>query len=132
MSSIWDEPEFAAGSGEFVKFENIGDGVSGHVTHIGRKVWDDQSVSPQLEIKTDDGEAKTLTAGQVRLKNALAEERPEIGDHISVRMTDVQKRPGGKTLKIFDVVVTRGGKKAAAAAAPAKKADGWNDQEPPF
>lgn len=124
--SIWDTPEFAPASGEFVKFVNVGDSVAGKVEHIGKKTWDDGSVSPQLDLITDDGEAKTLTAGQVRLKMALAEQRPEIGDHITVTLDEIQKRPGGKTLKVFSVVVKR------AAAAAAKSAAVADDDEMPF
>lgn len=132
MSSIWDSPEFAAGNGEYVKFANVGDTVAGVVDSISRKTWDDGSVSPQLDLTTDDGESKTLTAGQVRLKLALAEQRPEVGDHITVTLTDVQKRPGGKTLKIFDVAVKRAADATKSASAPAANtATGWND-EPPF
>lgn len=125
-ASIWDSPEFAS-SGEFVKFTNVGDAVAGKVENIGRKTWDDGSVSPQLDILTDDGEAKTLTAGQVRLKLALAEQRPEVGDHLSVELVDIIKRPGGKTLKEFKVVV----KRAGAAKVGGGSATPMTD-DPPF
>ena len=119
-TSIWDSPDMAASNGEFIKFTNVGDAVSGHVESVGRKTWDDGSVSPQIDLMTDDGEAKILTAGQVRLKLALAEKRPEIGDHLAVELIDIIKRPGGKTLKEFRVDVVKGGKaKAGAKAAPA-------------
>lgn len=125
MSSIWDDPDVVGGSNEFVKFDKVGDSVSGKVDHTGRKVWDDGSVSPQLDLITDDGEARTLTAGQVRLKLALAEKRPEVGDHLRVELTQIEKRSGGKTLKHFDVVV----KKAATASKAAPVGD---DDAPPF
>jgi len=131
MSSIWDDPDFKPSDSEFVKFTNVGDSVAGHITSIGRKTWDDGSVSPQLDITDDQGEDKILTAGQVRLKLALAEQRPEIGDHLSVTLTEVQRRPGGKTLKVFDVTVIRGGKAKAAAGAKATPAPA-DDSEPPF
>ena len=116
--SVWDE--IGVASGEFVKFDRIGDTVSGKVVGLGVKVWDDGSKSPQLEIVTDEGESKTLTAGQVRLKLALAEQRPEIGDHIRVALSDIEKRSGGKTLKHFDVKVTRasGGTSGVSTDAP--------------
>lgn len=127
MSSIWDDPAVTGGSNEFVKFENVGDTVSGKVENIGRKTWDDGSISPQLDLLTDDGEARTLTAGQVRLKLALAEKRPEVGDHLTVTLTQIEKRSGGKTLKHFDVIVK---KAAGATATPAPAA--LVDDEPPF
>lgn len=127
MSSIWDDPAVTGGSNEFVKFDKVGDTVSGKVENIGRKTWDDGSISPQLDLLTDDGDARTLTAGQVRLKLALAEQRPEVGDHLTVTLTQIEKRSGGKTLKHFDVTVK---KAAGATAAPA--AATLSDDEPPF
>lgn len=121
--SIWDDPDLRVG-GEFFKFDNVGDSISGTVNAVRAHRFDDGSVAPQVMLTTDDGEEKTVTAGQVRLKAALAEQRPEAGDHISVTFTENEKRAGGKTLKHFDVKVTRGGAPSAtpAAAAPAPAA----------
>jgi hypothetical protein len=110
--SIWDDPDLRVG-GEFVKFENPGDSVSGTVTAVRAHRFDDGSVAPQVLITTDDGEERTITAGQIRLKAELATQRPEPGDHIVITHTEVEKRSGGKTLKHFSVQVTRGGKPAA-------------------
>lgn len=124
-TSVWDDPDLRVG-GEFVKFENVGDTVSGTVNAVRAHRFDDGSVAPQVLLTTDDGEERTVTAGQVRLKAELAAQRPEPGDHITITHTDVEKRSGGKTLKHFTVQVTRGGKPAAAAtpatAAPAAAA----------
>jgi hypothetical protein len=123
-ASVWDDPDLRVG-GEFVKFENVGDTVSGVVNAVRAHRFDDGSVAPQILVTTDDGEERTITAGQVRLKAELATQRPEPGDHIKVTFTEVEKRSGGKTLKHFSVEVTRGGAPAAAtqastpAAAPA-------------
>lgn len=116
-TSIWDDPEIKAG-GEFVKFENIGDSISGNVTAIRAHRFDDGKVVPQVLLVTDDGEERTMTAGQVQLKAKLAEQRPEAGDHIKVTLANIEKRAGGKTLKHFDVEVGRGGATATPAAAP--------------
>lgn len=121
-ASVWDDPDLRVG-GEFVKFENVGDTVSGTVNAVRAHRFDDGSVAPQVLLTTDDGEERTVTAGQVRLKAELAAQRPEPGDHITITHTDVEKRSGGKTLKHFQVVVTRGGKPAGAATpAPAAAA----------
>lgn len=116
--SLWDDKEVVS-SGNFVKFDNVGDGVSGTITALTKHTFDDGKVAPKLEITQDDGEEVTLTAGQVRLKNALAEERPEVGDHISIKFTQNESRGGGKTLKHFEVAVVRGNGAAPAAAAQA-------------
>lgn len=117
--SIWDDPQLATG-GDFVKFEDVGDTVSGTVTAVRTHQFDDGKIVPQILLTDDSGEDRTLTAGQIRLKVALAEQRPEAGDHLKITLTGVEKRPGGKTLKLFDVAVTRGG--AAPQAAPAAPA----------
>jgi len=126
ISSVWDDPEIKA-SGDFVKFETVGESVSGTVTAIRAHRFDDGKVVPQVLLVTDEGEEKTMTAGQVRLKAELAELRPEAGDHLKVTFREVEKRTGGKTMKHFDVVITRKGDipaqpVAAPAATPAAPA----------
>ena len=110
--SIWDDPELAVVN-DYAKFEAIGDKVSGNITGVFAHRFDDGKVVPKIMLETDDGEI-ALTAGQVRLKAALAEQRPEVGDNLTVTLTEIEKRAGGKTLKHFDVVVVRG--KGAPAA----------------
>lgn len=116
--SVWDNPELRVG-GDFVKFDNVGDSVAGTITAIRPHRWDDGSVCPQIFLATDDGEEKTITAGQIKLKNLLAEQRPETGDHITISLTDTEKRAGGKTLKHFTLEVRRGtGTTSGASSAP--------------
>jgi hypothetical protein len=104
--SIWDDPEIRVG-GDYVKFENVGDKVVGEITGLTTHTWDDGSKSPKLFIATDDGE-RTLTASQIGLKIKLGELRPNVGDRIYIEFTQLEKRPGGKTLKHFDVKVKPG------------------------
>lgn len=114
-ASIWDDPELKEG-GEFVAFEAVGDTVSGTIQVLRTHRFDDGKVVPQILLVTDDGEERTMTAGQVRLKAELAAQRPEVGDHLKVALTQIEKRAGGKTLKHFSVEVKRGG--GAPATAP--------------
>jgi hypothetical protein len=115
--SIWDEPEMQNNT-EYVKFENVGDTVTGVVIGVGVKRWDDGTMCPQIILDCE-GTERIVTAGQVRLKAALAEKRPEAGDTIAITFSQVEKRSGGKTLKHFDVNVSKGDAPAAAPAAPA-------------
>jgi hypothetical protein len=117
--SVWDE---VSAGGDYVRFDKVGDSVAGTVTAVRAQRWDDGTVSPQLLLVTDDGEEKTVTAGAIRLKMALAEKRPDKGDHIRITLTDEEKRGGGKTLRHWDVQVTPGNGAAPAAAAPAPAA----------
>jgi hypothetical protein len=110
--SVWDDPELRV-SDDYVKFDNVGDTVTGTIVSLRAHRFDDGKVVPQILLDTADGE-RTLTAGQVRLKAALAEKRPEVGDTLTVTLTNIEKRAGGKTLKVFDVAVTPAGAPAAA------------------
>lgn len=114
--SVWDDPDLRVG-GEFVKFENVGDTISGTINAVRAHRFDDGSVAPQILLTSDSGEERTVTAGQVRLKAELATQRPEPGDHVTITHTEVEKRSGGKTLKHFTVSVNRGGAAAAPVAA---------------
>jgi hypothetical protein len=109
MSNPWDDPDLRLNN-DFVKFESVGDSVAGTIVKIGKHRFDDGSIAPQILLRTDDGDEKTLTVGQIRLKLALAEKRPDVGDHITVTYTQQEKRAGGKTLKHFDVAVKAGDK----------------------
>jgi hypothetical protein len=115
--SVWDDPEMRVAS-DYASFNEVGDSVSGVVTGVYAHRFDDGKVVPKIMLDTSNGEI-ALTAGQVRLKAALAEKRPEIGDTLTVKLTEIEKRAGGKTLKHFDVNVAKGaGAPVAAAAAP--------------
>lgn len=123
--SIWDDPELKVND-DYVSFDAIGDSVAGTVINIRAHRFDDGKVVPQILMDVD-GEEKTVTAGQVRLKALLAEKRPEPGDALSITLTDIEKRAGGKTLKHFEVKVgaeALAGKAAPKAAAPAAAAEG--------
>lgn len=110
--SVWDDPNIRVG-GDYIQFENVGDTVSGTISVIRVHRFDDGKVVPQVLLTTDQGEERTMTAGQVKLKAALAEQRPEAGDHIKVTLTQIEKREGKKKLKHFDVQVTRAGQQPA-------------------
>jgi len=105
--SVWDDPDVKVNN-DFIKFEKVGDRASGKILSIRKHRFDDGSIAPQILLQTDDGEEKTLTVGQVRLKIAMADQRPEEGDHLTVELTQIERRGGGKTLKHFDVSVKRG------------------------
>lgn len=122
--SIWDEPEMQNNT-EYVKFENVGDTVTGVVIGVGVKRWDDGTMCPQLILDCE-GTERIVTAGQVRLKAALAEKRPEAGDTITITFSQVEKRSGGKTLKHFDVAVSKGD--TAAQVAPVAPATHSREQ----
>lgn len=127
--SIWDDPELRSG-GEFISFETVGDSVSGTLNAVrAHRFSPNEAAVPQLLLTTDDGEEKTVTAGQVRLKAELAAQRPEAGDHITISLTDIEKRQGGKTLKHFKVDVRRGG--GQPAQEPAQEQAGEPQQIDP-
>ena len=118
----WSDPDLN-NSGDFYKFDNVGDKASGRITRIGKfKFEGDDRYVPQLQL-TDDatGEAMDLTAKQVQLKAKLTELRPNVGDHLAVAYTHDEKiADGRKTKKCFTVVVNASGQPQAAPAAVAQ------------
>lgn len=112
--SVWDDPEMRTAS-DYASFNEVGDSVSGVVTGVFAHRFDDGKVVPKIMLDTADGEI-ALTAGQVRLKAELSEKRPEVGDTLTVKLTEIEKRAGGKTLKHFDVTVVKGNGAPVAAA----------------
>jgi hypothetical protein len=113
--SIWDDPDVRMND-DYIKFDAVGDTVTGKILSIKKHTFDDGKVVPQLLLDVG-GEEKTLTAGQIRLKAELAEKRPGVGDVLTVTLSDIEKRSGGKTLKHFTVVL--GGATSTPPAAPA-------------
>ena len=114
MTDVWDDPDLKIAT-DFVKFTDPGDSVVGEILSIRIHRWDDGSTSPQLMLLVD-GEEKSLTAGQYQLKAKLAELRPQVGDTIRVVFDGIEKRAGGKTLKLFSLDVKRANGVASAAA----------------
>ena len=103
--SIWDSPELNI-SKKYVNFEAIGDSAAGVVTEVGLQTWSDGTFAPRVTLSDESGE-KTITAGQIRLKIALTEKRPEVGDYLKVTLTNIEDRGSGKMLKHFQVDVTK-------------------------
>lgn len=120
MTDIWDTPELKIAT-DYIRFEEPGDTVVGEVLDIRIHHWNDGTTSPQLLLLVD-GEEKSLTAGQYQLKAKLAELRPQVGDTIRVVFDGIEKRAGGKTLKLFSLDVKRANATATAAPAPAPAA----------
>ncbi len=119
--SIWDDPELHV-SDDYVKFETPGDTITGTITALRIHRFDDKPV-PQIVIRTPEGHDRTVTGGQARLKALLTEKRPDVGDTITITMTNVEKRAGGKTLKHFEVEVAKGGTQTPALTPVASTPD---------
>jgi hypothetical protein len=120
---IWNDPDLLVND-DYVTFENVGDTVTGTIISIRKHIFDDGKAVPQIILDVD-GAEKTVTAGQVRLKAELATLRPQPGQVLSITLTEVEKRSGGKTLKHFDVKV--GAIKPTVVPAPA--GDGYTPEQ---
>jgi hypothetical protein len=109
--SIWDDPELKL-AGNYVQFENPGDSVTGRIDSIRKQVLTDPTTKlpksvVQIILTCQDGEQRTVTAGQVRLLTELMEQRPQEGDDLFIRFDKKEARGGGKTMKHFTVKVRR-------------------------
>ena len=119
MTSIYDELP----SGQFVKWETVGDKVVGDVVALGIGLSLNGDKVPELTVREDGGNDVTVTASQSNLKAEILRLRPVVGDRISIVYAATEKREGGKTLKKFDVKVISGGAKGTVATTPAATDD---------
>lgn len=129
--SVWDNPDLQPPTEDYVRLDNVGDGFVGQVTKVMAQHFDDGTVAPQLTfIDEGDGEERSWTAGQIMSKKRLAELRPEPGDRISVRLTEIIKK-GNKTYKTTDIqVLARGGQQSPAARTQQQQAAQTWQQQP--
>lgn len=99
-----------AQSGDFIKFDEVGDQVIGVIKEVREGKDFNGNPCPELVLELDDGEEKTVTAGQVRLKAVLAEKRPQVGDKIRITYSGVSRdaKPGRAPAKEFTVDVKAG------------------------
>lgn len=97
------------GGGDFVKFENVGDTIIGVIKEVREGSDFNKNPCPELVLEDENGEEKTVTAAQVRLKAALAEKRPKQGDKVRIVYSGVgEASPGKAPPKEFTVDVKEG------------------------
>jgi hypothetical protein len=96
-------------TGSFVKFENVGDSVVGIIKQVREGKDFNGNPCPELILEDDDGDERTVTAGQVLLRAALAEKAPQPGDKIRITYSGVgEGKPGKAPAKLFTVEVKPG------------------------
>jgi len=115
--NIWDDPRLARG--EYVKFVNIGDGITGTILAQVVQVWEDVASVKYTILEDGETEPRMLTASQYQLQTKLRELNPVNGDRVEVKFTSIKPLAGGKTMKEFDVKVTKAAPVAAPAGVPA-------------
>jgi hypothetical protein len=102
----WDK---YAQNGEYATFNEVGDQIVGVVKVIREGRDFNGNPCPELVLELEDGDEKTVTAGQVMLKAALAEKAPKEGDRIRITYSGVgDARPGRAPAKLFTVDVKPG------------------------
>ncbi len=97
-------------SGEWVRFDQPGDGVIGTIKAVRQGTDFNGNPCPELVLEvSDEGDEQTLTAGQKMLQSALAEKRPQVGDRIRVIYTgNGEAKQGRNPAKLFTVDVKDG------------------------
>ena len=98
-----------ATSGTFVKFEEVGDQVAGVIKTVREGKTFKGDPCPELVIEDKDGEERIVTAGQVMLRQALAEQQPQERDKVRITYSGVgEAKPGQAPPKLFTVEVKKG------------------------
>ena len=94
---------------ESFKFKTPGDTITGRIQEVKTTTFGGRREPvPELVIDTDDGE-RSVAATQVMLLGALADERPQAGDLISITYTgdSASAKAGFNPTKQFNVTVER-------------------------
>jgi len=126
MADKFDWTPFKGGTGEFVKFKEIGDMVTGTIVAIRSWKQDDEEV-PFIDIEPrGGGDVVTLSVDKVDLRYKLAELEPDVGDDLRVRFTGTQKVANG-TKKVFEVQHRRAVPKPAHDEVPPDLAEYSDD-----
>jgi hypothetical protein len=94
----WDEMATSA----FVKFETIGDTVSGTITAVRPGTDFNGNPCPVIDLVTEDGE-RTLSCGQANLKAQIIALKPKAGDVLKVTFDHEEKAAMGMK-KVFAIV----------------------------
>jgi len=103
MSNFWEDPDIkkAAEGGDYVKFINVGDSVSGTIRNLTKRDFDGRTA---IEVEFED-ETK-VTFGQTLMLRELYVMQPIKGDQLTATLADVKKN-GAKTLKLFRGEIVR-------------------------
>lgn len=113
------------------KADAIGAKIAGTITELW--VYEDAkkgTATPVLNLDTDDG-PQSVWASQVLLRQALADQDPQIGDHVSIEFTGSRPtKSGSGMMKEFDVVVRVLGVKVAAHSDDAPPPEDEFGEEP--
>lgn len=124
---FWD----SFGSGDRFKFVNPGDTIEGEVLRLSATDFGGTAdPTPVITVRTDGGD-KEVTASQTVLCSRLAEQAPEVGDHITIRYDGEadKARPGRSPAKLFTVTV----KRTVSADNPADVPAAWQaESDEPF
>jgi hypothetical protein len=126
MVGFWDN--FGSGDRRF-KFTTPGDTIEGEVVGLSATDFGGTAeLTPVLTIRTDQGD-RDVTASQRVLVGKLAEQSPEVGDHITIRYDGEapSARPGRSPAKLFTVTVKR---KVSAEKPEVPEAWQGQDEEP--
>lgn len=125
----WEEVVTAPGN--FVKFAQLGDGITGTVVQYdpdaGATTFDGD-VCGHVVVQDDDGDWMTVSLDKGALRDKVRAAGPKPGDLIDIRYTSDAESKTGRTYKAFTVRIARGAGGAVAAPVPAEPGVG----EEPF
>ena len=121
-SDIYDDPAFREDEDDFIRMEQVGDGVQGTIVEIVKL---DAKFGPVLKytLKLSSGREASFLAGSKNLKGQLHSMRPRSGDWLDIKLVELRPTTMGSPLKVFTVEVIPAGSRPQAAAAPPEDDD---------
>lgn len=96
FDEFWDDEDIASGPDSFIKFENMGDTVTGKILSMSKQRFKDDAgnvkTAPTFVLETEDGNVG-VTCGANQLRALLIERRPRVGDELTITLR-TQPRKG--------------------------------------
>lgn len=121
MTSLWDNPDLKTGE-TYLSLKEVGDKVeNAEVAEVGFHYYEPGQATPQLHLVDYAGNSLgILTCGTINLKRLMKDNQVMPGDRIKrLELVRIESRPGGKTLKHYELDLDR-----PVAAAPSAAAGG--------
>jgi hypothetical protein len=108
MSDIYNDPRWAGMvGGQTIPLERIGDTAVGQVVSLRIDEPQPQQYRLNVELRQQDGQVRLFRSTAQQVLTKWDQLRPQVGDFVALRLTNLKSVGQGRTMKEIDVQVQR-------------------------
>lgn len=125
---IYDDPGIQEDEGDFIKLDEVGDGVQGTIQDI--QVIP-AKFGPVLKytMRLAAGRSGSFLAGSKNLKGQLMSMKPRPGDWLDIKLVELRPTQMGSPLKVFEVNVMPAGSQTPASPVAVSRPPADDDED---